>query len=337
MVAIAAKDADSFVKKDYARFFIILLYGPDEGLVSERAEHIARATTGNDLGNILRFDGDEIAADPLRLADEANAISMFGGIRAIRLKAGSKALTSALELLLTKPPQDARIIIEAGDIKPAHALRSLLEKAAQAAVLPCYGEDNRDVGKFLETMLVENGFSISADAKQLLIQSIGVDRKRSRMEIEKLFLYCHGFENIKREDVEAVITDAAALSVDTVIDATFLGQLATIEFEARRVFADGLDASVLLGFALRHALLLQSIRRDIDSGRNATESIKASRVMWKRERVVTDQVSRWSEARLSRAIQIIGDAVLNVRRTAPLAEAIAIRSLWSLALSVSKS
>jgi DNA polymerase III subunit delta len=337
MVAIAAKDAEIFVKKDYARFFIIFLYGPDEGLVSERAETIARSTTGNDPANILRLDGDEIAVDPLRLADEANAISMFGGTRAIRLKAGSKALAPALELLLLKPPQDARVIIEAGDIKPTHALRGLLEKAAQAAVLPCYGEDSRDVGKLLESMLAESSFSISADARLLLIQSIGIDRRRSRMEIEKLFLYCYGSECITREDVEAVVTDAAALSVDTVIDATFLGQLTTIESEARRVFADGTDASVLLGFALRHALLLQSIRRDIDSGRNATESVKASRVMWKRERIVTDQVSKWTEIRLSRAIQIIGDAVFNIRRTAPLAEAIAIRSLWSLALSVSKN
>jgi DNA polymerase III subunit delta len=336
MVAIAAKDAESFIKKDFARYSIILLYGPDEGLVSERAEGIARNTTGNDPTNITRFDGDEIAADPLRLADEANSISMFGGTRAIRIKAGSKTLTPALDVLLSTPPQDARVIVEAGDIKGTHALRSLLEKATNAAVMPCYGEDSRDIGKLLDTMLIENKFSISSDAKLLLIQSIGVDRKRSRMEIEKLFLYCSGSGTISREDVEAIVTDAAALSIDTVIDATFLGQLTIIEAEARRVFADGTDASVLLGYALRQALLLQSIRREIDSGRNVTESIKASRVMWKRERTVSDQVTRWSEARLSRAIQILGEAVLNIRRTAPLAEAIAIRSLWSLALSVSR-
>jgi DNA polymerase III subunit delta len=337
MVAISAKDAEGFIKKDFVRFYIMLLYGPDEGLVSERAEAIARSATNNDLSNIIRFNGDEIAADPLRLADEANAISMFGGMRAIRLKAGSKTLVPSLDILLAKPPQDARIIIEAGDIKPTHALRSLLEKSAHAAVLPCYGEDSRDIGKLLETMLSENNLSISADAKLLLIQSVGIDRKRSRMEIEKLCLYCYGSESIAREDVEAIITDAAALSIDTVIDATFLGELTIIEAEARRIFADGTDAGVLLGYALRHALLLQSIRRDIDSGRNASESIKASRVMWKRERIVADQVARWSEARLSRSIQILGESVLNVRRTSSLAEAIAIRSLWSLALSVSKN
>ena len=336
MVTIAAKDAENFIKNDFSRFSLILLYGPDEGLVSERAEVISRNITNNDPANILRFDGDGIAADPMRLADEANSISMFGGMRVLRLRAGSKTLVPALETLLAKPPQDAKIIVEAGDIKPAHALRTLLEKSNLAAVLPCYAEEGRDITRLLDGMLSENGFTISAEAKLLLTQSVGVNRKRSRMEIEKLFLYCLGSSHITREDVEAITTDAAALSVDTVIDATFLGQLDNIEAEARRVFADGTDAGVLLGYALRHALLLQAIRRDIDSGRNVTESIKSSRVMWKREHLVSEQVTRWSGARLTRAVQILSEAVLSIRRTAPLAEAIAIRSLWSLALSISK-
>ena len=123
MVTIAAKDAESFIKKDFSRFSIILLYGPDEGLVSERAEIIAHDITNNDSANILRFDGDGIAADPMRLTDEANSISMFGGIRALRLKAGSKTLIPALETLLAKPPQDAKVIVEAGDIKTAGAIK----------------------------------------------------------------------------------------------------------------------------------------------------------------------------------------------------------------------
>jgi DNA polymerase III subunit delta len=334
MVAVAARHAEAFIREGFAKFALVLVYGPDEGLVSERAASIAKATVGGDPGNILRLDGDDLAADPMRLADEANAISMFGGMRAIRVRAGAKSLSHALEPLLATPPIDARVIVEAGDIKPNNALRQLLEKAKDsAAAVPCYAEEGRDLGRLIDDMLRDTDLKIAPDARQALTASLGLDRKRSRMEIEKLFLYCKGVPLVTLDDVEAVITDAAALSTDAVIDAAFLGRLDTIEQEARRVVADGMEPGVLLGFALRHAFLLQAILRD---SRNAAESIKAHRISWKREKAVTDQVNRWTESRLDRAVQILGDAVFSVRRNAALGEAFAIRALWSLALAVSR-
>jgi DNA polymerase III subunit delta len=333
MVAVAARDAERFLAGAYTDFPVILLYGPDEGLVSERAAAIASATTGGDAGNILRLDGDEVAADPLRLADEANAISMFGGQRAIRVKAGARSIASALEPLLAAPPIDARVIVEAGDIKGNHALRALLEKAKGAAAVPCYAEDARDLGRLLDEMLTAEGLAIDPDARPMLLGLLGADRRLSRMEIEKLLLYCRGAGRVTAADVEAIVTDAAALSVDAVIDAAFLGRLDTIEQEARRLFADGQDAAALLSFALRQAFLLQAIRRDLNGKRIAPESIKPYRVNWKREKTIAAQAESWTETRLERAVQIIGDAVLAVRRQPALAEALAIRALWSLALA----
>jgi DNA polymerase III subunit delta len=336
MAVIAQKEAASFLKDGFSRFPIILLFGPDEGLISERSEIIAKKTVSGDAGNIMRLDGDTVSSDPLLLADEANAISMFGGIRAIRIKAGGKSLTAALEPLLSSPPQDARVIIEAGDIKPSHALRALAEKAKGCAALACYSEDSRSLGQWLESVLAERGFTIDSDARQALLGSLGQDRKRSRMELEKLLLYVHGESRVSLQDVEAVITDAAALSTDQVIDAAFSGQLEIIENEARRVLADGMDAGVLLGFAIRHAFLLLSINEQVTSGQSASESIKSHRISWKRERAIETHVARWPEARLKRALQGLSEAVFNARRTAALADALAIRALWSLALSASR-
>ncbi len=336
MVAIASRDVEAFLKSGFAQFPVILIYGPDEGLVSERAAMIARATTSGDMGNILRLDGDDIAADPMRLPDEANAMSMFGGIRAIRVKTGSKSIVAGLEPLLSSPPVDARIIVEAGELKPNHALRVLLEKGKGAAALACYGEDARDIGRLLDGMLTEAGQSITPDARQALTGLLGQDHKLSRMEIKKLILYSQGSRQITRDDIDAIITDAAAFSADSVIDAAFLGKLDGIETEARRVLADGLEAGVLLGFALRHVFLLQAMKRGVYGNKTVPETIKSARISWKREKAVAEQLDRWTDARLDRAVQILGDAVLAIRRNAALAEALAIRALWSLALSVQR-
>src|SRR5437879_1956039 len=77
---------------------IALLFGPDAGLVSERADAIMRAAVDdpNDPFALVRLDGDELAGDPSRLIDEANTVPLFGGRRAIRVKAGGRDFSSAL-------------------------------------------------------------------------------------------------------------------------------------------------------------------------------------------------------------------------------------------------
>lgn len=336
MSTIAQKDADSFLKEGFARFPIILLYGPDEGLVAERAESIAKDTVAGDPANIMRLDGDAIAADPLLLLDEANAISMFGGMRAIRIRVGGKSLIPALEPLLKLSAKDARIILEAGDIKPSHILRDLIEKSKSSATLACYPVDSRGLAQWLDPLLSEAGLAIVSTAKQALVSSLGLDRKLSRTEVEKLILYMHGKKSISLEDVEAIITDAAALSRDQVIDAAFQGEMEVIETETRRVLADGLDAGTLLGDALRHAFLLLAILEQNEAGRTVSESIKSQRISWKREKAIEAQMKRWTESRLKTAILNLGEAVFKIRRTAALGDALAIRALWSLAISASR-
>jgi DNA polymerase III subunit delta len=335
MTELKWRDAQGFLAGGFQKYGVILLFGPDEGLVNERAAAMARTITGDDPGNIMRLDGDEVTSDPLKLADEANAISMFGGKRAIRVRLGSKSIVPALEPLLATPPIDASIIIEAGDIKPNNAVRSLIAKSSSAASLGCYTEEARDLGKLAEDVAAAAGLRLRPDARQALIATMGLDRKLSRSELDKLTLYCRGKQEITAEDVDAIITDAAAVAPDKVIDAAFSGQLDALETEARRLFADGMDPGVLLGFALRHALLLQNLQTK-GGGQNGAESIERSGVRKSRVSAVSDQMSRWTDSRLQRGIQIVGDAILNVRKQANLADALAIRALWSLALSAQR-
>jgi DNA polymerase III subunit delta len=336
MVAIPARDAESLVRSGFAKYPVILFYGPDEGLVSERAEAVAKATTGGDAGNILRMDGDEAATNPERLAEEAHAISMFGGNRAIRIRAGSKAFVEALKPLLSTPPIDARIIVEAGDLKPNAPLRALIDKAQNAAAAPCYAEEGRDLSRLIDEVLEPTGLTIASDARVALTRSLGQDRRRSRMEIEKLALYCRGAAKVELADVEAVVADAATVSTDALIDAAFLGKLDAVETEARRLFADGMEPGVLLGFALRHIFQLQQAKRETDGGKSPAEAAKALRIHFRRERAFAEQLMRWHDVRLTRAVQIVGDATLAVRKNAALAEATAIRAFWSIALAVSR-
>src|SRR3569623_101926 len=99
MVALTTSEADSFVARPDPARAVELVFGPDAGVVSERVDAIVRASgvDANDPCSYVRLDGDAIASDPARLVDEATTVPLFGGRRAIRLRAGSRNITPSVE------------------------------------------------------------------------------------------------------------------------------------------------------------------------------------------------------------------------------------------------
>ena len=142
MVALRGKDRRFSARPDPARP-IILLYGPDAGLVRERADALIASAVDdlNDPFSLVRLDGDELAAEPSRLVDEAMTVPLFGGRRAIRVRAGARSFASGVDALADLPLKDCRIVIEAGELRPELPLRKACERAKTAVAIACYADD----------------------------------------------------------------------------------------------------------------------------------------------------------------------------------------------------
>ena len=84
VVALRGKEIDAFLARPDPGRPIILLYGPDAGLVRERAEALLASAVDdpNDPFSLVKLDGDELSAEPSRLVDEAMTVPLFGGRRA---------------------------------------------------------------------------------------------------------------------------------------------------------------------------------------------------------------------------------------------------------------
>src|ERR1700727_812518 len=108
MVALRGKEIDSFLARPDPGRPIVLLYGPDAGLVRERAEALLASAVDDptDPFSLVRLDGDELSAEPSRLVDEALTIPLFGGRRAIRVRAGSPNFSRLIDALSHTPVKD---------------------------------------------------------------------------------------------------------------------------------------------------------------------------------------------------------------------------------------
>src|SRR5215467_437116 len=191
MTAIKASDIDRFIARPDPAQPIVLVFGPDAGLVRERVDALVRASVDDpgDPFSLARIEGDELAGNPARLVEEAHTVPLFGGRRAVLVKAGARNIASAVETVIAAPSVECRIIIEAGNLGKSAPLRALCEKAKVAAALPCYADNERTLAQLIDEEMRTAGLSIAPDARSTLMKLLGGDRLASRNEIRKLTLY----------------------------------------------------------------------------------------------------------------------------------------------------
>lgn len=339
-----AHEVDQFINRPGSSFPVVLIYGPDRGLVNERARRYAQATRLplDDPFAVIRMEADEIDADPSRLADEAHTISMFGGQRLIWIKnaAGQKKLAEAIKLLAHEPPHETFILVEAGDLKKGAALRSAVENASAGMALPCYTDDARGIDGVIDDVLGEWKLQITMDARHLLRASLGGDRLATRGELEKLCLYARGKPHIDIDDVREAVGDVAALSTDEVIDAVLLADLPRFEASFDRVVKSGTAPFLLLNTAARQFQQIQTLRHIADTERKSASAVVAAArppVFFSRKKLVENSVNRWNADSLARVLERLQRAVLESRRNAALAVPIIRQCLLAIAVEAARN
>lgn len=337
MVALKSRDADAFLARPDAAHPVVLVYGPDAGLVRERTDALVRLSVDdpNDPFSFIRIDGDELSGDPQRLIEEASTIPLFGGRRAILVRAASRNIVPAVEPLLSSPLKDCRVIIEAGELRKTAPLRTLCERAKTAAVIACYADDARSLGRLLDDELRQAGLTIAPDARTTLLPLLGGDRRASRSEIQKLILYASGSNRITADDVLNIIADASSDKVDVIVDSAFAGRLPDVETEFAKARASGTAPEAIMSAALRQLSQLHKLRLVVDGGQSITATIENVRppIHFSRRPLIEMALKNWSSPKLVQAMGQLARAVLDIRQQRMLANAITHRSLMSLTMT----
>ena len=111
---ITFRNIEPFVQSPDPAAMVILVYGPDHGLMQERAK-IMGGTVVNDTKdpfNVAIISSDKLSEDPALLSDEANAMSMMGGRRLVRVEGAGDKITPLVKAYLENPNANALIILE---------------------------------------------------------------------------------------------------------------------------------------------------------------------------------------------------------------------------------
>jgi DNA polymerase III subunit delta len=337
MVAVKAQNLDRFLSDKAAATRLFLIYGPDQGAVSECAGEIEALARRRDPagGTLKRFASEELSAAPGLLADEAYAGSLFGGAPILRLRVtdGRHNVAGALEPLIERPPEEAWVIVEAGELRPAAPLRKLFEQSASAASVACYASDPGEVARLCRQVLAEAGLEVEPDALAVLVSLLGADRMATRNELEKLVLFARGGGRVRIEDVEAIVGENVAVRGEEVVDAALLGDGEAVERALARLRAEGQSPQSLASAGIRQLIQMQALALERQDGRTAAQAVERARppIFFKRRDAVTKIVSRWSRDDLAAARDWLGQALLGARRHSALEEALVSAALQRIA------
>ena len=338
---ITAARVERFLRQPDPAVVCTLVYGPNQGLVRERAETLVRhvAEDLNDPFRVVELTGVAVANDPARLADEAAALSFSGGLRVVRVRAANDGLAKVFEDFLAAARGDAQVVVEAGQLGSRSALRRVFEQAGNAAALACYQDDERGLHGIIAESLAGHGLTASPDALAYLTENLGADRQVTRNELEKLALYKGGPGTVSLEDAAASVGDSAATSYDAVAYAAAGGDQAGLDRALNRAFTEGLHAVGLLRAVARHMGRLHLAIALAARGRSPEQAMKALKppVIFIFAGRFRAQMSAWPNHRLADAMEILIGAEVECKTTGLPARAVCGRALMRIAQAARQS
>ena len=343
---IAPARADRFCAAPDAGIRLILIYGANEGLVRARAEACVRAAAEDpdDPFRVASLDPAALRDEPGRLADEAAALSLTGGRRAVRLRGVTEAVVPAVRSCLALPAAESLVIAEAGPLTPRSGLRRLCEQNQSLAAIACYDESPESAAALTEAFCADRALSATPETVAWLAERLGRDRRQIENGIEKLAVYLGDGDNgaevrpLTMEIAEACIGDAAEASADAAARFAANGDVERLDRAVARAHYGGVQPITILRAAARRFARLHRAAAALENGASRAEAMAALKPpIYPRERAAfTAEMARWPSEQAASALGLLTQAERDCKVGSGVPAAICWQALLRIARAARK-
>ncbi len=314
----------AYLRQPDPTFGLVLVYGPDRGLVRERSDQLAERILGGDADPFRssEFTASQLRTAPQALADEALAFGLVPGRRLLRVRDAADSIVEAVRLLLNHDTWPGFVLLEAGDLSKRSSLRELIEGARHAAAVPCYEDDPATLRQVVAETLKAAGLRPPPEVTEFLAQHLGNDRAITRSELEKLVLFMGPVapgqtRTLTLDDVAVIVGDARAIALGGVAMAVGSGDRAAAVRAIAEAVAEGLEPIGLLRMVAAHLQRLYLAVGAVASGRPVKDAVAGLRppVFFRDLEAFSRQVHLWSAASLEAALLIILETEMRCKQT----------------------
>ena len=335
---ISAGRVDGFIARPDPAVAAMLVYGPDSGLIHERAMLLAKNVVEDlsDPFRVAELTGPTINDNPTCVADEMLAMSFDGGERLVIIRDATESVTAALKIALDaaeKTNSSATVVIHGGNLGAKSELRKLCESRKDAAALPCYPDDEEGRARLARGVIKSAGLTVAADALRTLAGILGDDRLSNRGEIEKLILFAGPNAEITEDDVLSSIGDSGTTSLDETIYAAADREIAKLDRSLDRFWSDGGEPISLMRATQRHFQRLHRVSGLLANGESYESAVRQLRppIFWKFAKRFQNQSHSWQSSLIEQALLRLTEAELALKTTGTPGQAACGRTLLAIA------
>lgn len=304
------------------RFY--LFYGPDEGQSRGFAERLLKGLGAEKAA----FSGQTAKSDPASLADEAGAIGLFGGKRALWIEPAGDEIAAAVESLLEAPQTESPVIAIAGGLRKTSPLVKLAETDARALAHVSYELGERDAEELVQHLARSEGLRLAPGIAARIASAAGNDRGIISQELTKIALYLNVTTDSPAEiDRDALDSIGAGSEGDSsrIGDLALSGDLDALTHELDAIAGES-DPIPILRALQRRLLMLAPIRAQVDRGSRPHDAVTSAgkSVFFKEKDLVARLVSLWDSKSLARVLERSGELERRLMRgdSPPAAEAL---------------
>ena len=336
--------ADRFCAAPDMDVRLVLIYGSNEGLVRARAEACVKAVAedADDPFRVTSLDPALLRDEPGRLVDEAAALSLIGGRRAVRLRGATEAVVPAIRSCLALPATESLVVAEAGPLTPRSGLRKLCEQEASLAAIACYDESAEGAARLIEALCAKRGITVASETAAWLAERLGSDRRQIESGVEKLAVYLGegGPEGgmLTQEVAEACVGDATEASADEVARLALSGDREGLDRAMTRALYGGVQPITILRASARRLARLHLAVAALEGGASRADAMGSLKPpVFPRERAAFGQeMARWPSARAARALGLLTRAERDCKVSGGAPEAICWQTLLRIARAASR-
>ncbi len=286
--------------------------GPDEAGATDAAERLAAYIVAEQgASERIELAGADLRRDPVRLADEARSVSLFGDKRCIHVRCAGDEAHDAIETLLASPVRGWPVIIIATSATDKSRTAKLLADRGDALVTMFHPPDLRAVTAVVREMAGPAGLRLTDEIAERIARAAALDTRMARSEIEKLALFLDADPQAPRTADAASLDAIGAVSEDDsfmpLVNCVLGGDTARLPGELARMHELEINpVGLLLAFERRAAQLTQlagRMRGRGDVNAFLEQEMTARRVFFRDKPDLAHQLKRWRGRKLGRLVE----------------------------------
>jgi len=297
-----------------ADFRFYLFHGYDPAQSRAQAERLLKG---------LGAEKAEIAAsslknDPAALADEAGAIGLFGGKRALWIEPAGDEVAEAVEALLQATAVESPAIGVAGALRKSSRLLQLAEAHSFALSYQSYELSERDAEQLVDALAAQEGLRLAPGVAAQIAAAANGERGMIAQELTKLALYVGASPqapaSVDSEALEAVGAGGEGEWIH-LGDVALSGDSAAVADQLSG--AAGIEPIGLIRALQRRIQMLAPLRAKVDEGRRPADVVASAgkSIFFKEKELVTRLLSMWDSQALARISERLGSLERQLMRS----------------------